>query len=119
MSRERTYTAILFTYKDGRSDYYNIKGESLRRAFLRAPLQYRRISSFFTKSRYHPILKIFRPHLGIDYAAPSGTPISSIGDGHVVFRGREGGFGNLLRIRHPNGYESYYGHLSNFEKSLR
>lgn len=119
ISRGKAHTAILFVYPDGKNDYYNIQGESLRRAFLKAPLQFRRISSFFSNHRYHPILKIFRPHLGIDYAAPSGTPVSAIGDGRVAFKSWQGGFGNLLRIHHTNGYESFYGHLSGFARGLK
>lgn len=119
ISGGKTHTAILFVYPDKKSDYYNIQGESLRRAFLKAPLQFRRISSFFTRARYHPILKIFRPHLGIDYAAPSGTPISSIGEGRVISKGWGGGFGNLLKIRHSNGYETWYGHMSHFASNIR
>ena len=114
-----TYTAIVYTTADGRTEYFSADGRSLRSAFLRAPLQYRRISSFFTRRRYHPILKRFRPHLGIDYCAPSGTPVSSIGDGVVTFSGRKGGFGKFVSIRHVNGYASYYGHLSRYGSGIR
>jgi murein DD-endopeptidase MepM/ murein hydrolase activator NlpD len=113
------YEAVLFTGPDGKSDYFTPKGEALRRAFLKAPLSYRRISSHFTLKRWHPILKYFRPHLGIDYAAPSGTPIDSIGEGTVMFAGRKDGFGNQVGIRHPNGYASYYGHMKGFGKGIR
>jgi len=100
-------------------DYYSQNGEALHRMFLRAPLVYRRISSYFTKRRYHPILRIFRPHLGIDYAAPSGTPVSSVARGRVVFMGRKGGFGNFMEIRHDDNYTSSYGHLSAFARGVR
>jgi murein DD-endopeptidase MepM/ murein hydrolase activator NlpD len=115
----QNYTALLFTGADGRSDYYSPDGKALRSAFLKAPLQFRRISSYFSRRRFHPILKYFRPHLGIDYAAPSGTPVSSIGDGTVVFARRKGGFGNFIEVRHPNGYHSYYGHLARYAKGIR
>jgi len=113
------YTALLFTNASGQNDYYSPDGKALRSAFLRAPLQFRRISSYFTLRRFHPILKYFRPHLGIDYAAPTGTPVSSIGEGSVVFAGIKGGFGNFIEVRHPNGYHSYYGHLSRYGKGVR
>jgi murein DD-endopeptidase MepM/ murein hydrolase activator NlpD len=112
-------TAVLFTDSKGRSDYYTPEGKSLRSAFLKAPLQFRRISSYFTRRRYHPVLKYFRPHLGIDYAAPRGTPVSAVGDGTVIFAGRKGGFGNHLQIRHPNNYVTYYGHLQRFARGIR
>jgi murein DD-endopeptidase MepM/ murein hydrolase activator NlpD len=113
------YDAVLFTDPDNNSDYYTPKGEAMRRAFLKAPLSFRRISSRFTLKRRHPILKYVRPHLGIDYAAPSGTQVSSIGEGTVLFAQRKGGFGNQVAIRHPNGYVSYYGHLKGFAKGVR
>ncbi|MDI6757481.1 MAG: M23 family metallopeptidase, partial [Endomicrobiia bacterium] len=100
-------------------DYYSPDGKSLRLAFSRAPLSYRRISSYFSRKRFHPVLRIYRPHHGVDYVAPSGTPVSAIGDGTIVFKGWSGGYGNLARVRHPNGYESYYGHLSRFAKISR
>jgi murein DD-endopeptidase MepM/ murein hydrolase activator NlpD len=118
-SGEQHYTAFLFTHPDGKRDFYTPDGKSLRSAFLRAPLQFSRISSHFTKRRYHPVLKYFRPHLGIDYAAPRGTPVSAIGEGTVTYAGWKGGFGNYVGIRHPNGYASYYGHLSRFAKGVR
>ncbi|NLO91098.1 MAG: M23 family metallopeptidase [Elusimicrobia bacterium] len=99
-------------------EYYDEKGECLKRMFLRAPLQYRRISSYFTNSRYHPILRIFRPHHAIDYAAPTGTPVSSIGEGTVKFAGWRGGLGNYVEIAHPQGYTSGYGHLHNIAKGV-
>jgi murein DD-endopeptidase MepM/ murein hydrolase activator NlpD len=99
--------------------YYDENGESLRSMFLRAPLHYRRISSYFTYKRFHPILKYMRPHLGIDYAAPSGTPVSAVADGTVVFAGWKGGNGRLLVIRHGGGYETTYGHLSGYARGVR
>ena len=103
---------------NGKADYYNDKGQSLRRAFLKAPLSFRRISSTFTSARYHPILKIYRPHHGLDYAAPTGTPVSVSGDGTVLFAGRKGGYGNLVIVRHRNNYKTYYGHLSRIRRGI-
>jgi murein DD-endopeptidase MepM/ murein hydrolase activator NlpD len=99
--------------------YYDEKGASLRRAFLRAPLSYRRISSYFSKARFHPVLRIYRPHNGIDYAAASGTPVSAISDGTVAFKGRKGGYGNFIELKHGGAYTSGYGHLRGFAKGLR
>lgn len=104
---------------DGTSEYYDAAGKSLKKAFLKAPLSFRRISSGFSKGRFHPILKIRRPHHGLDYAAPAGTPVSAVGDGTVVFAGRKGQYGNIVIIRHPNGWDTYYGHLSLIEKWVR
>ena len=98
--------------REGKIDYYDEAGKSLRRAFLKAPLNFRRISSHFSRGRLHPILKIRRPHNGIDYAAAAGTPVSALGDGKVVYAGWRGQYGRLIIIRHPNGWKTYYGHLS-------
>lgn len=107
------YQAVLFRDPNGRSAYYAPDGKSLQKAFLRSPLKFSApISSHFSKSRFHPILKIRRPHLGIDYAAPVGAPVQSIGEGRVVFAGRNGGAGNMVHIKHTNGYETMYMHLS-------
>jgi len=113
-----TYYAYRFEY-DGKVDYYDAYGKSLRRAFLKAPLSFRRISSGFSQKRFHPILKIYRPHLGVDYAASAGTPVSTVGDGRVVFAGYKGQNGNIVSIRHFNGYRTYYGHLSKIAKGIR
>ncbi|OGS13672.1 MAG: hypothetical protein A2285_10710 [Elusimicrobia bacterium RIFOXYA12_FULL_57_11] len=98
--------------------YYDDRGESLRSMFLRAPLHYRRISSYFTNRRFHPVLKYFRPHLGIDYAAQSGTPVSAVADGVVTFAGWKGGNGRLVILRHSAGYETTYGHLSRYARNI-
>lgn len=113
-----TFNAYRYEY-EGRTDYFDEKGASLRKAFLKAPLSFRRISSTFSKGRYHPILKIRRPHNGLDYSAPSGTPVSAAGDGTVVFAGRKGQYGKLVILRHRNGYRTYYGHLSGFARRVR
>ncbi|MDR1695849.1 MAG: peptidoglycan DD-metalloendopeptidase family protein [Endomicrobium sp.] len=112
----KTYDAFYYKAKDG---YFDKDGKSVKSAFLKAPLQFRRISSHFTTRRFHPVLKYVRAHLGIDYAAPSGTPISSIGDGTVVKSQRNGGFGHYVEIKHSNGYASCYGHLSKYGRGIR
>jgi murein DD-endopeptidase MepM/ murein hydrolase activator NlpD len=114
-----TYAAIFYEDPRGRGDYYDEDGKSLRRAFLKSPLKFSRISSGFTRRRYHPVLKIFRPHYGIDYAAPRGTPVWAICDGTVVAKGWMGGAGKAVRIRHPNGFITSYGHLSQFARGIR
>jgi murein DD-endopeptidase MepM/ murein hydrolase activator NlpD len=109
----RAYRAVLFHDPGGAPVYYTPDGKSLKKAFLHSPLKFAAvITSHFSYSRFHPILKIYRPHLGTDYAAPIGTPVQSIGDGHVIFAGRKGGDGNLVKIQHSNGYQTYYMHLS-------
>ena len=113
-----TYNAYRFTYK-GETDYFDSDGKSLRRTFLKAPLSFRRISSGFSRHRYHPILKIYRPHHGLDYAAPRGTPVSAVGDGTIVFSGRRGQYGKFVIIGHPNGWKTCYGHLSRIAKNMR
>lgn len=101
-----------------RAEYYDQNGRSLRATFLRAPLSFRRISSVFGL-RKHPILGEWRAHKGTDYAANSGTPVRAIGDGTIAFAGHKGGYGNVLEVRHPNGYLSRYGHLRGFAKGAR
>jgi murein DD-endopeptidase MepM/ murein hydrolase activator NlpD len=109
----RIYRAVLFHDPAGRPAYYTPDGKSLKKAFLHSPLKFAAlITSHFSYSRFHPILKIYRPHLGTDYAAPTGTPVQTIGDGRVIFAGRKGEDGNLVKIQHINGYETYYMHLS-------
>jgi murein DD-endopeptidase MepM/ murein hydrolase activator NlpD len=92
--------------------YYDAEGRSLRKAFLRSPLRFTRISSRFSRSRLHPVLHVRRAHLGVDYAAPAGTPVTAAADGVVSAAGWMGGYGRTVRIRHANGYETLYGHLS-------
>lgn len=107
------YRAILFRGPSGEPVYYTPEGKSLKKAFLHSPLKFAApITSHFSLSRFHPILKQYRPHLGIDYGAPSGTPVQTIGDGRVIFAGPKGGDGNLVKVQHPNGYTTYYMHLS-------
>jgi murein DD-endopeptidase MepM/ murein hydrolase activator NlpD len=103
----------------GKTDYYNEEGKSLKKAFLKAPLDFRRISSFFSSGRKHPILKIYRPHHGLDYSAPAGTPVSVSGEGKIVFAGNRGQYGKLVIVSHRNGYETYYGHLARIATGIR
>jgi len=118
LGEEGSHTAILFEDPEGHKDYYTVKGESLRKEFLRSPLNYRRISSHFSYRRFHPILKYYRPHFGIDYAAPFGTPVVSIGDGVVTYVGWKGDYGRFVKIRHRNGYYSTYGHFSRYGRGI-
>jgi murein DD-endopeptidase MepM/ murein hydrolase activator NlpD len=104
---------------DGVGGYYDLEGESLRRAFLRAPLEYRRISSAFNMNRFHPILNERRPHIGVDYAAATGTEVMATADGVVTVRGVQGGYGNLVEIRHANGFMTRYAHLNGFAPGVR
>jgi murein DD-endopeptidase MepM/ murein hydrolase activator NlpD len=109
----RFYRAVLFHDPSGRPAYYTPGGKSLKKAFLHSPLKFAAmITSHFSYHRFHPILKIYRPHLGTDYAAPTGTPVQAIGDGRVIFAGRKGEDGNLVKIQHTNGYVTFYMHLS-------
>jgi murein DD-endopeptidase MepM/ murein hydrolase activator NlpD len=109
----RSYRAILFRGPTGVATYYKPDGTSMKKAFLHSPLKFAApITSHFSMSRYHPILKQYRPHLGIDYGAPTGTPVQTIGDGKVIFAGPKGGDGNLVKVQHSNGYTTYYMHLS-------
>lgn len=114
----KVYTAVRF--KDGKKGnlYWNERGESLKKAFLKAPLNYVRISSRFSYARRHPVLKIVRPHTGVDYAAPKGTPVMSIGDGVVTQRGWSGGGGNTIKIKHNRTFTTSYMHLSGYAKGL-
>ena len=99
----------------GGAGYYDAEGRPLRKAFLRSPLRFTRISSRFSRSRLHPVLHVRRAHLGVDYAAPSGTPVAAAADGVVSAAGWMGGYGRTVKIRHPNGYETLYGHLSRID----
>jgi len=119
-NRQKNFYAIGFTNADGRMDYFDLEGKSLRRAFLRSPFKYMpRISSRFSRRRFHPILMIYRPHLGIDYAAPTGTPVLALGDGRITYRGRNGGFGKYIRIKHNGMYTTSYGHLSGYARGIK
>lgn len=114
----RDFYAFYFI-QDEKGDYFDEKGESLRRAFLKAPLKFSRISSRFSNSRYHPVLKIRRPHHGVDYAAPTGTPVMAIGDGKVISAGWSGGYGKRVVIKHNSTFTTGYAHLSRFGKNIK
>jgi murein DD-endopeptidase MepM/ murein hydrolase activator NlpD len=118
VNQGKTFRAYRYEI-DGHADYFDGDGESVRKAFLKAPLNFRRISSTFSRSRFHPFLRIYRPHHGLDYAAPAGTPVSAVGEGVVEFAGYKGQYGKLVIIKHANGWRTYYGHMSNITKSIR
>lgn len=113
------HTAVLFRKNEEDVGYYAPDGSSLKRVFLKSPIQYGRISSRFQKKRFHPVLKINRPHLGVDYAAPVGTPIRAVGDGVISSIGMKGAGGNVIVLRHNSTYTTAYKHLSRFAKGMR
>ena len=117
INQDRSYRALRFTDAKNHSDYYTPEGLSMRKAFLRTPVDFRRISSRFGK-RHHPVLNKMRLHKGVDYAAKSGTPIKASGDGKIIFRGRKGGYGRTVIIQHGGRYSTLYAHMSRFKKGL-
>jgi murein DD-endopeptidase MepM/ murein hydrolase activator NlpD len=118
-NRGKTYTAVRYTNKQGSTSYYNANGESMRKAFIRTPVDFARISSRFSTGRKHPILNKIRAHKGVDYAAPHGTPIKAAGDGRVTLAGRHGGYGNTVIIQHGQRYRTLYAHMQGFAKGIR
>ena len=118
VNQGHSFEALRYVGPDGKARYYTPDGRSLRKAFLKAPVEFSRISSVFNAARKHPILNLIRAHKGVDYAAPSGTPVRAAGDGRVSFRGVKGGFGNVLEIDHPGKIVTRYGHLSRFAERL-
>lgn len=113
------YYAVWFDPNDdGEGSYFDLEGKSVRRAFLLRPLKFRRISSRFTNARFHPVLNRWRAHRGIDYAADRGTEIEATSDGVVIHRGWDGGYGNSVEIRHPNGFITRYAHMSAFQRGI-
>ncbi|WP_275097753.1 OapA family protein [Sedimenticola hydrogenitrophicus] len=118
VNQGKVFRAIRFEDDEGYSSYYSPEGESMRKAFLRAPVDFRRISSRFTKARYHPVLGKKRPHMGVDYAAATGTPIKASGDGRVIFRGTKGGYGRTVMIKHGSQYTTLYAHMSKFRGNV-
>lgn len=115
-----TYRAFRFTYPDAKkSDYFDFEGNSLRKEFLKSPISGARITSRFTHSRLHPIRKVWRPHYGVDYAAPIGTAVRVTADGTVSYAGRDGANGRMVRVRHKNGYETFYLHLRQYGKGIQ
>ncbi len=118
VNRGHRYTAFRYVLPDGSAAYFSEDGRPMRKSFLRTPVDFTRISSRFSVARMHPILGRMRAHRGVDYAAPTGTPIYAAGDGVVVFRGRENGYGNFVLIRHNRDISTAYGHLSRFARGL-
>ena len=113
------YYAIPFEQKDGKMGFFDENGNGIKKAFLKSPLKFSRISSYFSKARMHPVLRIVRPHYGVDYAAPTGTPVMSIGNGVVLKRGYSGGGGNMVKVKHNETYTTTYMHLSKYANGIR
>lgn len=114
VNQGRTYRAVYFQTTSFSGDYYSPDGKSMRKAFLRSPIEFSRVSSGFTNSRFHPVLNKWRAHKGVDYASPIGTKVKVTADGVVEFVGKKGGYGNVVMINHQGRYETVYGHLSRF-----
>jgi murein DD-endopeptidase MepM/ murein hydrolase activator NlpD len=119
VNRQHVFQAVYYPPDKDDGAYYRPDGHSMRRMFLRSPLRYTRITSRFSRRRFHPVLKRYRPHLGIDYAAPVGTPVRSVADGVVVRAGRKGTSGKMIEIRHNSVYTTYYSHLARFARGVR
>ena len=118
-NRGKTYTAVRYTDRNGQSSYYRADGTSMRKAFIRTPVEFARISSRFNPGRRHPVLNKIRAHKGVDYAAATGTPIKATGDGRVVHVGRKGGYCNTVVIKHGQTYQTLYAHMSRYASGLR
>jgi len=114
----KIYRAVRFTTEDGSTGYYTPDGKPMRKAFLRAPVDFTRVSSVFNPARLHPILNTIRGHMGTDYAAPTGTPVHAAGDGRVSFEGTRGGYGNAIVLDHSNSVSTLYGHMSRFATNV-
>jgi len=119
VNRKKTYYAVLFQDGDLKPSYYDLEGKNVRKAFLKAPLSFTRISSGFSMKRFHPITKTWRAHPAIDYAAPTGTPIKTVGDGEIYRIGYTKGNGNFIEVRHRNGYSTIYLHMSKFARGMK
>ena len=115
----RQYKAVRYVDPEGSAHYYTPDGRSMHKAFLRAPLEFTRVSSGFNSARRHPILNLIRAHKGVDYAAPTGTPVKAAGDGRIAWAGPKGGYGNVVIIEHSRSITTVYGHLSRFAKGTR
>ena len=116
----KTYRAVRYTNpQTSNSEYYTADGKSMRKAFLRTPVNFSRISSRFTVSRYHPVLHKVRSHKGVDYAAKSGTPVYAAGDGKVIFKGKKGGYGKVMIVQHGSKYTTLYAHLKTYNRKLK
>jgi murein DD-endopeptidase MepM/ murein hydrolase activator NlpD len=118
-NKGKVYSAFRFTDSEGRSEFYNAAGHALRRDLLKSPLKFSRVSSKFSRRRFHPVLGVFRPHLGVDYSAPTGTPIYAAGSGRVAVAGWKNGFGRFIQIQHGSEFSTMYGHLSRFAAGIQ
>ncbi|MCK5893715.1 MAG: peptidoglycan DD-metalloendopeptidase family protein [Endozoicomonadaceae bacterium] len=119
INRGETFQAVRYTDTEGHTDYYSPEGESLRKSFIRTPVDFTRISSGFNPDRKHPIFKTNRPHRAVDYAAPTGTPIKASGDGVIHFAGKQHGYGNVVYMNHPNNITTVYAHMRNIQTGIR
>lgn len=119
INRGKSFKAVRYTHADGHSDYYATNGDSMRKAFLRTPVEFTRISSRFSLGRKHPILNKIRAHKGVDYAASTGTPVRATGDGVIKLAARKGGYGRAIIIQHGGRYTTLYGHLSRYARSIK
>ena len=117
VNQGKSYRAARYKLSNGDFDYFTPEGRSVRKAFLRAPVEFTRISSNFNPNRRHPVLNTIRAHRGVDYAAPTGTPVQAAGDGKIIFRGVQGGYGNAIVVQHGGNITTLYGHLSRFGKA--
>jgi len=118
INQGHVYRAIYFQKDNQNGDYYTPEGKSVRKAFLRSPIEYSRVSSGFSNSRFHPLLNKWKAHKGVDFAAPTGTRVKSTADGVITFVGKENGYGNVIKIKHQGRYTTVYGHLSRFAQAL-
>lgn len=119
VNQDKPHQAIYFKDAQGRDGYYTPDGQNMKRAFLKSPMPFTRVSSGFSNARYHPVLQEWRAHKGIDYAAPTGTPVRAVADAVVDFVGKQGGYGNLILLKHQGNYSTAYGHLSRFGKGVK
>lgn len=119
VNQGHAYTAVRFEDKNGNANYFTPDGKSMRKTFLRTPVEFARISSHFNLKRKHPVLNRIRAHKGVDYAARTGTPIKTTGDGKIVFRGRKGGYGRVVIVQHGQKYSSLYAHMSNYKRGQK
>ena len=118
-NNQKVYNAYWFQTEDGKGGYYSSDGKNLRKAFLRSPLEFSRVTSGFSLSRFHPVLQISRAHKGVDYGAPVGTKVRSVADGSVEFAGVQGGYGKFIILKHQGSFSTAYGHLSGFAAGIR
>ena len=118
-NRGKTYTALRYEDRNGEIGYFDADGHSKRRAFIRTPIKFARVSSRYNPKRWHPVLKKWRSHKGVDYAAPRGTPIKATGDGRIVHRGKKGGYGRTVIVEHAGKYTTLYAHMSKYSKRAK